>query len=211
VPWIYGLVDPICGDLRYIGQTREGLSERYRIHIRNAQNNKRDSYSCRWIKTLLRRGTKPTLIVIEQTDDASNRERFWIKHYKAAGCRLTNLTEGGEDGRFMVPRGPRSLEAIAKTTAANTGKKRSPEICRSFRRPKPAGFSERMSARLKGIPRPETAGERNGEARLTADQVREIRHRYVPRLVPTTQLAREYGVSQAQIWRIVKGKSWPCP
>lgn len=44
--------------------------------------------------------------------------------------------------------------------------------------------------------------------KLTAEQVREIRARYVPRLVDGPQLAREYGVSTPVIYAILRRHIW---
>jgi hypothetical protein len=51
------------------------------------------------------------------------------------------------------------------------------------------------------------AGERNGKARLTAADVREIRRRYGDGELQVA-LARAFGVPQTQISRIVRGKAW---
>ncbi len=51
-------------------------------------------------------------------------------------------------------------------------------------------------------------GERASKAKLTADQVVEIRRRHALGDVTQTTLGREYGVSQHSIWMIVARKSW---
>lgn len=51
----------------------------------------------------------------------------------------------------------------------------------------------------------QASGMRQGSAKLTDEQVAEIRQRYVPRLVSQRKLAREYGVSQMHIRRILNG------
>jgi len=51
-------------------------------------------------------------------------------------------------------------------------------------------------------------GERNGLAKLTADQVRDMRRRYQSGGVSQPQLAREYGVHQATVWTILHRKTW---
>lgn len=51
-------------------------------------------------------------------------------------------------------------------------------------------------------------GVRQGQAKLNDDLVREIRARYVPRKVSQAYLAAEYGVSQAAINKVVRGKTW---
>lgn len=57
---------------------------------------------------------------------------------------------------------------------------------------------------------PETnpRGERNGRAKITADDVVEIRRRYKPRVVTTKMLADEYGVSNQLISCILLRQNW---
>ena len=53
-------------------------------------------------------------------------------------------------------------------------------------------------------------GEKNGSAKLTTQQVSEIRSRYVggSRTHGAHALSREYGVCNQQISRIIRGKVW---
>lgn len=51
-------------------------------------------------------------------------------------------------------------------------------------------------------------GAYQGASKLTEDQVREIRTKYVPRKYSLRMLADEYGVSTQNIWLIVKGNFW---
>lgn len=53
-------------------------------------------------------------------------------------------------------------------------------------------------------------GEKNGRAKLTAEQVEDIRRRYVKgsRICNTVTLAKEYGVCQSHISEIVRGVIW---
>ena len=51
-------------------------------------------------------------------------------------------------------------------------------------------------------------GERNPKAKLTWDQVREIRKRYAADGIRQKDLAHEYGVTQANIGFIVRGETW---
>lgn len=52
--------------------------------------------------------------------------------------------------------------------------------------------------------------EGNGNAKLTEEQVAEIRRDYVwhSRIQGQPALARKYGVSNAAIWKIVRGENW---
>jgi len=54
-------------------------------------------------------------------------------------------------------------------------------------------------------------GEDCHSAKLTAQQVVEIRSKYKRRVYGSTRLAREYGVSHPAILKIVKGVNWKTP
>lgn len=54
----------------------------------------------------------------------------------------------------------------------------------------------------------QTSGERNGRAKLTLDQVGEIRRRYATEHIRQVDLGREYGVTQTQISVITRGEQW---
>jgi hypothetical protein len=51
-------------------------------------------------------------------------------------------------------------------------------------------------------------GESHYGAKVTADQVAEIRSLYVPRRVSTRALAERFGLSRSQIFNIVSGAQW---
>lgn len=57
-------------------------------------------------------------------------------------------------------------------------------------------------------PRQAPRGERANRARLTEDQVREIRRLYAAGGIGQKELARIYGVWENAIWMIVHRKSW---
>ena len=99
---IYLLKNPISGEVFYIGQTSQKYPKtRLNQHCNHAlrgygNNHKKSAY----IKRILAKGSKPILQVI---DTCSNNdriyphvERYWINCYKCLGCKLLNLTAGGE-------------------------------------------------------------------------------------------------------------------
>lgn len=51
-------------------------------------------------------------------------------------------------------------------------------------------------------------GSKNGSAKLSEEQVKEIREKFIPRKVTVKMLAEEYGVSAATIEAIVLRKTW---
>jgi hypothetical protein len=52
-------------------------------------------------------------------------------------------------------------------------------------------------------------GENGPKAKLTDDQVRDIRSRYRPRMVTMQQLAAEFGVAKATIADVIYRRHWP--
>lgn len=95
--YIYGLFDPETGELRYIGQTIHSLEKRLSVHMADSKKGK--SYRKNWIKSLQDKGLKPIIQIIDSTSDINNLSKleiYYISYFKNIGCRLTNLTNGGE-------------------------------------------------------------------------------------------------------------------
>ena len=117
---IYGLIDPRTNELRYVGKTSRGLSERLRAHItRRNLHNKR--HSSRWISGVILSGTKPEIFEIEKVPDGwcwKEAESFWIEYFKSIGCRLTNISGGGVGAAGSK----RSPEFIANIRAKMIGR-----------------------------------------------------------------------------------------
>ena len=93
---IYGLVDPITGQLRYIGRSCSGL-RRPRRHTIPSELAKDQTHKGRWLRSL--DTARPQIVVIQQLPDSellNEAERFWIAYFRQLGCPLTNLTDGGE-------------------------------------------------------------------------------------------------------------------
>lgn len=111
---IYALRDPRCDEIRYVGITRQTVQKRLTAHLKDARNGAQ-WHCARWLKQLLGEGLRPQVEILETTSHA-DREIFWIAHYRAQGCRLTNATSGGVSGYCHSP------EARAKISKA--GQKR---------------------------------------------------------------------------------------
>ncbi len=92
--FIYGLVDPETQELRYVGQTMIGM-RRFRNGYRAYA-----AYCRNWLKNLKSRGLTPEVVILEETADLNQAERNWIAFGRALGCRLTNMTDGGEGTRL---------------------------------------------------------------------------------------------------------------
>ena len=91
---IYGLFSGIDVELRYVGKTINSLEWRLSKHL--AENN--DNYKCRWIKSENKNIYIQLIQELYNKEDLNNAEIYWIKYFRENGCKLTNLTDGGDGG-----------------------------------------------------------------------------------------------------------------
>jgi group I intron endonuclease len=115
---IYTLFDAF-GAIRYVGKTVLCLRKRLRQHLREARSS-HQCYRCNWIRGEVAAGRTISICAIESVDDCNwqSREVFWINHYRSTGCRLTNMTAGGEGLHGLTF----SEEHRRKISAANLGR-----------------------------------------------------------------------------------------
>jgi hypothetical protein len=94
---IYGLSDPRTNEVRYVGWAKKA-TKRFRGHMNEAKSDKEIvSWKVRWIRTLLKLKLEPVLVILQQfSTNALKAEVRWIKKLREQGCRLTNMTDGGE-------------------------------------------------------------------------------------------------------------------
>ncbi len=135
---IYGLTDPVTGDVRYVGQTTQSLQDRLCQHATSKQR----THTVSWISSLAARGLRPNIC---ELDTAEDREKLdaaecrWIDQAKAIGWRLTNHRAGGSNGipdqfaRKSMSAGQKRRFARAeereKTSKSSWGRKWSKEQC----------------------------------------------------------------------------------
>lgn len=91
--YIYKLTDPITNDIRYVGKTTN-LLRRLNAHINRSKKNK--YHSARWINSLVEKGLKPIISIIEKCNENNweEREVYWISYYRGI-FDLTNILDGG--------------------------------------------------------------------------------------------------------------------
>lgn len=126
--FVYRLSSPENNVVKYIGITKD-LSVRYRKHI--TQTSKR-TLKNNWIKSLLKRGVKPVMTVIdgaETREEANILEKYWIIKHKDWGFDLKNMTNGGDGGDTMSGR-KLTPEQCLKISQRNKGMRR-PDLSES--------------------------------------------------------------------------------
>ncbi len=95
---IYGLVDPRDGQLRYVGKSTSGL-ERPKAHGHPSVLRKSQGYKANWLRLLKSMDLSHSIVIIQEFEDSEIlpvAEIYWISYFKGMGCRLTNMTDGGE-------------------------------------------------------------------------------------------------------------------
>lgn len=165
---IYALIDPRDDAVRYVGIAVKPV-KRLADHIKASAYE--TTHKARWIRQLLALGLQPTMQILEQGDDTALREeaeRRWIAHYRSAGARLTNLTDGGDgvpghrwtdEQRAQLYGRPVTEDARKKISAARKGQ------------PMNAQHRERLIALHTGKP-------------LSEEHKQKIRERHTGRILP---------------------------
>lgn len=92
--YIYALRCSTSGDIRYVGKANNP-KKRFREHLRTDRT--ASSHKKNWIQSLLSKGLKPKLEILEEVsmDTWKERERYYITKYRKI-YKLTNYTDGGE-------------------------------------------------------------------------------------------------------------------
>lgn len=91
---IYALCDPLTGECRYIGKTKN-LAARLRGHRWEAHSSKLHTRKVNWLRNL---GQEPLMRVLEEVtlDRWAEAERQWIAEMRRSNAALTNFADGGQ-------------------------------------------------------------------------------------------------------------------
>lgn len=153
---IYGLIDPRDGQLRYVGKTCSSAAKRLSEHLGHARRG-RQRHVYNWLRQLLAASLKPEVEVLETCESAkvlSEVEQFYIAYFRMVGCRLTNLTDGGEGTVGWIP----TKETKEKIGRSHIGKVLSAETralmsAQRKGRPHSAAHNAAVSASKVGVPK----------------------------------------------------------
>ncbi len=92
--YIYALIDPRDGQVRYVGRS-VNPKRRYLAHLGISRSDPNE-HKKSWIRVLQNASMRPILKVLEEVakEDAPGRELWWIQHGRDAGWNLTNILDG---------------------------------------------------------------------------------------------------------------------
>lgn len=95
ITYIYSLVDPETNAPRYVGRSKNLKRRLYEHH--QVKRLKTNTHRNNWIKSLINRGLKAKMVVLEECNESnwSEREKYWVANIP----NLTNTFSGGE-GEF---------------------------------------------------------------------------------------------------------------
>lgn len=199
---IYALLDPESGDVRYIGKSIRP-ERRLSDHLTQTPTACHRSH---WLESLKSRNLKPDLVILESSRGNwpwQAAERWWIRHGRSIGWRLTNNTSGG-DGVRGLP-----AETRARMVLTWTGRKHRPETIERLRlisgaRRHSIETRARMSAAHRG--RLISWGARISESlrKLSAQQVADA-HRRLSGGELVKDIAAELGLHRTTVSKIKKG------
>jgi len=119
---IYALCCPETGEVRYVGQTTNGITRLYG-HWKDFKLNKQGRLIRvkAWIKNLKSRGLKFTVKYLDYgstREELNQKEIFWIKHYRSVNANLVNAAEGGYRGSIKKYTDEEKRMISEKTKAA---------------------------------------------------------------------------------------------
>jgi group I intron endonuclease len=210
---IYGLRLQGSSEYRYVGLSRNSPEKKLKGHKDTARRFLDDHRPVmNWLRKHL---YTVTLDVLEECPEGDIeflkfRECFWIASLKQFGHSLLNLTEGG-DGAVLYERTEEWRQSHSKFMSGSGnpmyGKNHSAETRKRMSQAQTGKkFSDEHRQKLSEVSKILCSGEGNPAAKLTADQVREIRS--LISIKTTKELAAEYGVSVSSILQIKNRKTW---
>lgn len=121
--YIYGLIDPRSGAIRYVGKT-VNMVARLAEHLRCNDEGPRSD----WIRGLLADGLRPGCEILQIVENSlwEDCERGWIFYGREIGWPLFNISKGGNGGQ------PCTEEARQKLSDHFRGRIVSPETCQKI-------------------------------------------------------------------------------
>lgn len=184
---VYLITNTVNG-MRYVGQTARTLDARWWQHCHKKQTN------CHYLHRAIQKYGKESFFVevlceLPNEQITDEMEEYFINRYCTLAPNGYNLMTGG--------RAPRHNELTRKKMSAS----------HKGIRP-PTSFAENWTPEWRARASERSKGSRNSNAKLTNQQVEEIRSLYREGNHSQQKLANMYGVHQAHISRLVLNKQF---
>lgn len=129
--YIYALVDPRTGEIRYVGKTYMPLNKRLSLHLSNVKRHEEKNHRYYWLHSLISVNLSPEIRLLEtcSKEDWIEREQYWVARGKELGWNLTNTTIGGEgiSGWHHSEETKQKMREKRGNKHPNYGRKASPE------------------------------------------------------------------------------------
>ena len=214
IGYVYKLMDPINNECRYVGITTQKISVRLYRHLRDVLRYKNHKNS--WLLGLKNKGLldKVRIEIIEECDYSVLKERevFWINEFKTKGCRLTNMTIGGDVGSLGCKHTDEAKRKISEAGKRLKGIKRSDEtrkkISDSLRGKKGRNTGNKHSEKTKrqiSESKKDTLSW-NAQPILQLDREGNIINEWRS----ATYAAKKLGLNQGNIWSVINGDRNTC-
>lgn len=178
--YIYKISDEL-GNVRYIGKSNNPRRRLYQ-HI----NDKSNLHKFNWLNSIIKRGSKPIIEIIEKVsvDIWQEREIHWIAKFKEDGFDLINLTLGGEGGNGMK----HTEESRQSMSKSKRGIKLSEEHRKSI--------SEAVKKKAEESPNYNRSGN-NLKQPIDRDLLYQL---YITENLSTTLIAQKLDCSEKKVW-----------
>jgi len=224
---IYKLFHPSSNRL-YIGKTCRSLKRRLWGHVYESNKHPHLRKS-KWIKSLIRKGFTPEIILIEEVEDNLGNDRE--KHHIKLGWEnspMDMLNSPSMPGGEGFQKG-KNLSKKSRNKSARNRRKFSNEELQSIATRVNRGEYAKDIAKEYGVHRitimrnlrgsvigtkpiecnyNRPNGARHGMSKINMEIANEIRSKYSSGNYFQYQLAKEYKIAQASVWSILKNKTW---
>ena len=173
------------GNIRYVGKTSQYLKQRLYAHINECKTN-RKSHKISWIKSLLAKGERPLISVLQEVEEDNwiYWEKYWIEELRRRGHDLTNLCEGGQGGNGYK----HTEESKQSMSKSKRGIKLSEEHRKSI--------SESVKKKAEESPNYNRSGN-NLKQPIDRDLLYQL---YITENLSTTLIAQKLNCSEKKVW-----------
>jgi group I intron endonuclease len=178
--YIYKITDEL-GNTRYIGKSNNPRRRLYQ-HIKDKSN----LHKFNWLNSIIKRGHKPIIEIIEKVsiDSWKEREIYWISKFKEDGIDLINMTIGGDGAEGMI----HTEESKKKMSNSKKGLKLSEEHRKNI--------SEAVKLKAEENPFYNRSGN-NLKQPLDRDLLYQL---YITENLSTTIIAKQLDCSEKKVW-----------